>query len=261
MDVLLDLSVPLTIVLWGRWYYSLQLGRTLGASRRGRVALALVPVFCAIFLFAILKRLSAYNVKSDPTTVVLYLMFGASWLGLTQLVFGLLGVSARDDVLERGNPAAAWIISGQLIGTAFCFAGANVGNGPGPEVVTLCAFLSTFTLLLLWFLIDHAASLTDTITIDRNVGIGIRLCGWLVANGIVLGDAVSGNWKSATATARDFAGCAWPAAAFAVLVAFLERKLRTLGPDHPWNRARSSMILAVVYVVCTAGYAWKRGIY
>jgi uncharacterized membrane protein YjfL (UPF0719 family) len=261
MDPLLGLSVPLAIVLWGRWYYSLRLGRTLRASRQGRKALALVPVFCAIFLFAILKRLSANNVKSDSTTVVLYLMFGASWLGLTQMVFGLLGVSARDDVLERGNPSAAWVISGQLIGAAFCFAGANIGNGPGPEVVVLCAFLATFALLLLWFLIDRAASLTDTITIDRNVGIGIRLCGWLVADGIVLGDAVTGNWRSATATARDFVGCAWPAAAFAVLVAFLERKLRTLGPDHPWNSARSSMILAVVYVVCATGYAWKRGIH
>src|SRR5271170_7006833 len=154
MDVLLGLSVPATIVLWGRWYYALRLGRTLGLSHRGRWAFALVPVFCLIFLFAVLRGWSAPSVRSDHPTLILYVLFGASWLGLTQLGFGLLGVSARDDVLERGNPAAAWVLSGQLIGTTFCFAGANVGNGPGPEVVMFSATVSTLALLLLWFLVD-----------------------------------------------------------------------------------------------------------
>src|SRR5208282_495873 len=157
MDFLLDLSVPVTIVLWGHWYFSLRVGRPLGGPRQGRLALALIPVLCMVFLFVILRRWSANSVKSDLPTVFLSLSFGASWLGLSQLVFGLLGVSARDDVLERGNAAAAWVISGQLIGTTFCFAGANVGNGPGPEVVLFCALVSTLALFLLWFLVDQAA--------------------------------------------------------------------------------------------------------
>jgi uncharacterized membrane protein YjfL (UPF0719 family) len=260
MDFLLELSVPVAIVLWGRWYYFLWIGQPLRGPHRGRMAFALVPFFCLILLFAVLRRWSANSVKADLLTVLFFLSFGASWLRLSQLVFGLLGVSARDDVLERGNPAAAWVICGQLVGATFCFSGASVGDGPGPEVVVWCALLSTVSLFLLWFLVDRVASVADTITIDRDLGTGIRLSGWFVATGIVLGDAVTGDWKSMSATARDFALCAWPAAAFALLMAFLERRLRTREAD-PWNSPRRSMVLAGVYIACAAGCAWKRGIH
>ncbi len=261
MDFLLDLSVPVTIVLWGHWYFSLRVGQSLGGPRRSRLAFALIPPLCIAFLFLVLRGWSANSVKSDLPTVFLFLSFGASWLGLTQLVFGLLGISARDDVLERGNLAAAWVISGQLIGATFCFAGANVGNGPGPEVVLLCALVSTLALFLLWFLVDQAASVADTITIDRYLGTGIRMCGWFAATGIVLGDAVTGDWKSTSATWRDFGECAWPAAGFALFTSILERKFRTLEPNHRWNGAPRSMALAAVYVVSASVYAWKRGIH
>jgi hypothetical protein len=261
VDLLLDLSIPIAIVLWVRWYHSLRLNRTLRITRPGRVAFALIPALSMIFLFAILKRLSADSVKSDSLTVVLFLFFGATWLGLTQLVFGLLGISALDDVLERGNLAAAWVISGQLVGATFCFAGANVGNGPGPEVVAFCALLSTMALVFAWFVVERIASVADTITIDRHLGTGIRLCGWLIATGIVLGGAVTGSWKSVSGTVRDFAVYAWPAAAFALLMAFLERKLCALGPNDRWNSARSSTVLAAVYIALATGYAWKMGIH
>ncbi|HEY6387548.1 MAG TPA: hypothetical protein VIX91_17875, partial [Candidatus Acidoferrum sp.] len=77
MDFLLDLSIPIAIALWVRWYHSLRLNRTLRIARPGRVAFALIPALSMIFLFAILKRLSADSVKSDSLTVVLFLLFGA----------------------------------------------------------------------------------------------------------------------------------------------------------------------------------------
>jgi len=261
MDVLVGLSIFLTTVLWGRWYYSLLLGRSFRSPGHGRMALALVPLFCMILLFAVLLIWSANNVKTDLLTVMLYIMLGAGWLGLAQLVFGLLGISARDDVLERRNPAAAWVISGQLIGTTFCFAGANVGNGPGPEVVIFCVVLSTSALFLLWFSVDRAASIADTVTIDRHLGTGIRMCGWLIATGIVLGDAVTGDWKSTYGTMCDFAVCAWPLVVVALLIVYLERKTRSLSSDNPWNGGPRSIIIAAVFVLCATGYAWKRGIH
>ncbi len=260
MDVVLGLSVPVTIVLWGRWYYSLRLGRSLGLSQRGRWAFALVPLFCGLFLFAVLRSWSAASVRSDFTTLVLYVLLGASWVALAQLSFGLLGVSARDDVLERRNPAAAWVISGQLIAATFCFVGANVGNGPGPEVVLFCAALSIVALILLWSLVDSIAAMADTITIDRNTGAGIRTCGWLIATGIVLGAAVTGNWRSTASTLRAFAACAWPAAALALLVALFERRMRSLAADNRWSSVRSSIAVAALFVLGAAAYSWKRGI-
>ena len=51
----------------------------------------------------------------------------------------------------------------QLIAGTCCFAGANVGNGPGPEVVLFCALLATLWLALLWLLLDRLASATDSV--------------------------------------------------------------------------------------------------
>jgi uncharacterized membrane protein YjfL (UPF0719 family) len=260
MDVLLELSVPVAILLWGRWYYSLRLGRILGLSQRGRSAIALTSVFCMFFLFAIVGEWSAKSVKSNFSTSVLFYSFGASWLGLTQLIFGLLGVSTRDDVIERRNPAAAWVVSGQLLGTTFCIAGANVGNGPGPEAVMYHVAISTSTFILSWLLVNSIASIADTITIDRHVGAGIRTCGWLIATGIILGEAVTGDWKAAPSTLRDFTAYGWPAAALALLVGLFERRMRGLAEDNRWNSAQRSMAFAALLVVGAVVYAGKRGI-
>jgi hypothetical protein len=260
MDVLLELSVPVTILLWGRWYYSLRLGRTLGLSRRGRSATALTSVLCMFFLFAVVHGWSAKSVKSNFPTTVLFLSFDVSWLGLTQLILGLLGVSTRDDVLERRNTAAAWVVSGQLIGATLCIAGANVGNGPGPEAVMYCAAISTTAFILSWLLVNSIASIADTITIDRHAGAGIRTCGWLIATGIILGEAVTGDWKSAPSTLRDFAAYGWPAAALALLVGLFERRMRGLAEDNRWNSAQRSMAFAVLLVVGAVVYGFKWGI-
>jgi uncharacterized membrane protein YjfL (UPF0719 family) len=260
MDVLLELSVPATILLWGRWYYSLRLGRPLGLSQRGRSAIALTSVFCMFFLFAVVRDWSAKSVKSNFPATILFVSFGASWLGLTQLIFSLLGVSARDDVIERRNPAAAWVVSGQLIGTTFCIAGANVGNGPGPEAVMYCAAISTTAFILSWLLANSIASIADTVTIDRHVGAGIRTCGWLIATGIILGEAVTGDWKSAPSTMRDFAAYGWPAAALALFVGLFERRMRGLAEDNRWNSAQRSMAFASLLVVGAVVYACKQGI-
>jgi len=261
MEFLLGVGIFLTIFFWIRWYHPFISRRSFLLRSRSRVALALVPVLCVFGLFLVLLGWSADSVKLNFQWTVTYLLLGAGWLGVTQIIFGFLGVSARDDLLERRNSAAAWTVSGQLIAATSCFAGANIGDGPGPEVVIFCALLSTGALFLLWFLVDRAASISDTVTIDRHLGTGIRACGWLTASGIILGDAVTGDWKSASATLRDFATCAWPAAIFAVVVTFLERKMRSRAGDDAWNRAGASVVLACVYVLCAACYAWKRGIH
>jgi hypothetical protein len=261
MEVLLGLGIFLTIFFWIRWYHPFISRRSFPLRSRGRIALALVPVFCVCGLLLVLLEWSAKSVDSDLLWTLTYLLLGAGWLGVTQAIFGFLGVSARDDVLERRNSAAAWTVSGQMIAATSCFAGANIGDGPGPEVVIFCALLSTGALFVLWFLVDRAASISETVTIDRHLGTGIRVCGWLTATGIVLGDAVTGDWKSASATLCDFATCSWPAAIFAVLVTLLERRMRSHGADDAWNRAGASVVLACVYVFCAVCYAWKRGIH
>ena len=69
-------------------------------------------------------------------------------LGITALA--LCDLSARDDVVERSNRAAIPAIAGGLLAITLCFAGGNIGDGPGWWVVMFCGVLSTGTLLLAW---------------------------------------------------------------------------------------------------------------
>jgi hypothetical protein len=94
-------------------------------------------------------------------------------------------------------------------------AGANIGDGPGFEVVLFCSVLATFYLLVLWFLIAWASGLADSITIECDLGAGIRAGGWFAGTGVVIGACVAGDWISAAATLRDFVRYAWPLAIFA----------------------------------------------
>jgi uncharacterized membrane protein YjfL (UPF0719 family) len=120
-------------------------------------------------------------VRDDLFYLGFYLLLGAAWVGGATFFFSLMGVSARDDVVERRNLSASWAICGALVGTTLCFAGANVGSGPGVHVVLLCALLTTAAFFLLWLslelLVDPSPS--DSITIERNPGAGIRLGGYL----------------------------------------------------------------------------------
>ncbi len=206
-----------------RWYCALAaVGRKV-RSRGWRRPLALVPLVCALLLYFVLARWSAEDVRTDPAYLLFYMVIGIAWLGLFRLPLPLLGLSVRDDVLERGNDAAVWAISGALIGGMCCFAGANVGNGPGWWVVLFSGLLSTAALLLLWWAVHLGSRLIEKITVDRDCGAGVRAAGFLVGAGLMLGRAAAGDWVSAAATMADFGRMAWPAAVLAGAVVMIER--------------------------------------
>jgi hypothetical protein len=46
---------------------------------------------------------------------------------------------------------------------------------------------------------------------ERDLASGLRLCGLLVANGLILGRAVAGNWHSEAATIHDLIHDGWAA--------------------------------------------------
>jgi uncharacterized membrane protein YjfL (UPF0719 family) len=220
-----------------------------------------VPLGCGLFLLIVLSKLSSGDVRSDSELVGQYCLLGLAWLGLTERVFALLGVSMRDDVIERRNTAASLVIAGELVAVTCCFAGANVGNGPGVEVVLFCAAISTLSLLLLWIMFDRIALVGDTLTIDRDVFAGIRVAGWLVATGIVLGSAIAGDWYSVHRTLIDFGAYAWPALALTGAAALFEARFRNY-PVTSWpNKIPFSLAVGISYVLIAALYVCKRGLY
>ena len=231
-NLLLFASAILALLAWGVWYTWLLRVPRLGTHLRPRRLLTFAPVLCAALLYIVLVAASAHDVRDSEIYLTLYLVFGFAWVGVGAHALRLLGLSARDDVVERDNESAALAIAGALVALTLCFGGGNIGDGPGWWVVLFSAVLATGTLALLWYLLDRSTALADQITIERDPAAGLRLAGFLVAAGLVLGRAVAGDWLSAPATVRDFALAGWPVLPLLVLAIAIDRATR-ITPERP----------------------------
>jgi len=165
---------------------------------------------CAFAILAMLLKWSAPSVREDPNEVLFYLLFCLLCVTLTQILLMFAGISLRDDVVKRDNRAAEAVVAGVTLGATLCAGGANVGEGPGFEVVLLCAALSIGSLLFSWVLIAHLAGAADRITIERDLSVGMLTGGWLAGIGMAFAAGVAGDWISLSATLRDFARYAFP---------------------------------------------------
>lgn len=119
---------------------------------------------CVSALYLALVKCSAPDGREDSGEISFYLVFSMIWIALVQAASTFLGISVRDDVAERGNNSAAFVAAGLTIGATCCIAGANVGDGPGFEVVLFCGALATTCLLALWVLVAQISGVADAIT-------------------------------------------------------------------------------------------------
>lgn len=240
--------------LWITWYVGAVSVVRLGAPAPGKAMVFWWPVICAIALFIVLKTVSADDVRDDTLYLTFYMVLGAGWLGGATKLSMLAGLSARDDILERGNAAAVPALAGALLGFTFCFAGGNVGNGPGWSVVVFAAGLATVTLATLWLAFDRLTTVSDAVTIERDRAAGLRLGGLLAAAGLILGRGVAGDWVSSAATVADFVRTAWPAVVLFVGAALVERTARVT-PDRPTTSAALLGLLpATAYLTAAVAY-------
>jgi len=259
MEILFVLGLFFAVVLWIPTYNAVLQVHSLRSGNKHRIAIALLPLLCLLFIAIVLLKRASPDVRSDSNWIVLYLAGGTAWLQLGLFLLSFLGVSPRDDVLERKNPAAAWVVYGTLIATTFCYSGANIGRGPGPEVVLFSAILSSACLLMLWFCLERISGLADRITIERDEGAGIRAGGWMVGVGIILGSAVAGDWNSYRATLWDLARYGWVSlilllAGVLVEIAFNPASRRERIPKGP------SVAVALAYILTASSYVAWRGV-
>lgn len=260
MEVLLFPGVIIALYLWFRFYSALFRVRQFRPNTTHRKLSVVLPLLSMAFIFVVLLTLSSPDVQSNAEWIIWYTIGGAVWLRLGLFVLSLLGVAARDDVLERHNSAAAWVVYGVMIGTTLCYAGSNIGSGPGPEVVLFCAVLSTTFLFAFWFVLERAFQLADKITIERDESTGIRVCSWLASLGLIFGGAVAGDWASVEGTLRDFFRYAWVALLFlfsAMVIEVLFKRSKASGTSH----RSTSAILALIYVAAAAVYVASRGVH
>jgi len=248
------------IFAWFRWYAPLLSISPLYSSRTSRLPLLLLPVFGAMLLFGVLRTLASFDVRDDPTYLGLYMVIGLFWIPLGLWCFRVFGLSAREDAVERRNPAALYALSGALVAMTVCYAGGNIGNGPGWWAVFHSAGLASGTLLLLMAALNMLVRIFDSVTIERDVSAGLRLAGLLIGLGLILGRAAAGDWYSFEQMNRVFVNQAWVVVilmAFALVIEFVLRPTA----EHPNRPALMAGVIPGVFyvVVATALIAWEVG--
>lgn len=217
-------STALGALSWGILIWqSIRIGRRFRRSKVCRPFYGSL-LGCVGIIGLVLTQYAAGDVRHDPKYIGFYTILGAAWLGLVFRMMSLFGMNYRDEVLERGNCAASWAVAGALAGLTLCYAGGNIGNGPGWWVVLFSAGLATAAFFLFWIILAQWTDLVDTVTIDRDPAAGIRTGGILAALGLILGNAVAGDWHSAEATLHDFVRLGWPSLFLLGIAAFLERQ-------------------------------------
>jgi hypothetical protein len=224
----------------------------LGASRTVRLqVLWILPAVLAL-LFSFLRRYADAQVRVSPLYQFFYLLMGAAWIGTFAAGLAWLGVSLRDDVLERRNPAArtAWMAA--VFAITFCFAGSNIGDGPGWWVVVFCAALATGALFLLWALLAAGTGLRERVIVERDRTAGRRLAGFFLAAGLILGRAAAGDWISVAATWTDFGRAGWPALLLLAFAFVIERILAVMAREEPRGIPGTGAPIAMAYLAFAA---------
>ena len=204
-----------------------------------------------------LTTVSASDVRSDAFYIAYYAAMGWGWLGVVLLATEGLGLSIRDDVLERRNDAALVALGGVLLGHALAFTGGNIGEGPGWWCVVVASGLASLSLLGVWLLMHAIARVPDLLTVERDLGAGVRTAGLLVACGAVFGRVAAGDWLSLTDTIVSFVAVAWPALGIVAIAGIVERALdpsRTVP-----GRLPLSLVAAAGYLAAGAAIVARVG--
>ena len=120
-----------------------------------------------------------------------------------------------------------------MMSVLLIYTGGNIGEGPSFWNNIFCGVLGIGTFLVLWLCLELGGAVAQSVAEERDVATGLRAGSFAVAQGLILGRALAGDWHSMLATIEDFARAGWPAAALTVLAIVCERLLRP-GPRCPF---------------------------
>ncbi|HET7694526.1 MAG TPA: hypothetical protein VFK57_02370 [Vicinamibacterales bacterium] len=240
----------MTFLFWARL-------SPLRPGARGVQALTVAVSVCGVAILLVLETLASFDVVDAPEYQFMYGVLGLAWLRIGERFFAFAGLSVRDDLIERRNGAAIAAMAGAFAGLTLCYAGGNIGDGPGWWVVVFSSGLASACWFAAWLLLAQFSPAMDAVTIDRDPAAGLRAGGFLAAIGLLLGRGAAGDWYSAGDTLTDVAGVL-PAVGIILAIAIAVE--RTARPTA--QRPRGSLVLhgavpAVLYLAMAAAAVWS----
>jgi hypothetical protein len=220
---------------------------------RAHLWLLIGVVFGGLALLVVaLHTWGAKEVRTDAESILFLAAVGGVWQITAMALFPWLGLSIRDDAMERHNRAALIALLGALVAVQVSYICGNIGEGPSYWNNVFSAGLATGGLILLWLALQIAADISGSVAEERDVASGIRFCGFMLACGLIFGRAVAGDWVSESATVHDFARDGWPAVALCAVSIPVERVLRP-SRQKPFPSPVACGVLPALGYLCGAG--------
>jgi len=222
-------------------------------------AFYLCAVAALTFVAVTLEFWGAAEIRATVSEVFFLTLMAAVWLILATKLFPWMGLSLRDDAVERKNVSALIALCGAVLALGIIYAGANLGEGPSFTNNFFCDVIGSASFFLLWFLLELFGKVSRSIAEDRDLATGLRTCGLFLAFGLIIGRALAGDWHSKTATVQEFIRDGWPAAILLVLALIVEPFARPnrRQPFPPWPAY--GLLPAAVYISLSAVWLWHLG--
>jgi uncharacterized membrane protein YjfL (UPF0719 family) len=217
------------------------------------VAASLIMTAVALHLWG------AAEIRANAGEVLFLTFGGAVWLTVATKLFPWLGLSFRDDAVERRNIAALVALCGAVVAVAIIYAGGSLGEGPSFMNNFFSAAVGTAGWFALWILFEFGAKVSRSIAEERDLASGLRLGGLLLAIGLILGRAAAGDWHSEAATIQGIIHDGWPAAVLWGITLLVERFARPSRrcPFPSWPGF--GLLPAFLYLALAAAWLWHLG--
>jgi uncharacterized membrane protein YjfL (UPF0719 family) len=244
------------VVLWWRWL--------IAVPKLGRGPLVILPLIGTLVLsvglvMPVAWYWSAKEIRHGQPYMWLVMVMGGACLIVCSGLCGWFGISVREDACERRNAAATVALCGALLGGAFIYCGSITGEGPSFWNNAFSVALGSAVWFALWFGADAVSGVTRAVTEDRDTASGVRFGAYLLAQGLVLGRALAGDWHSAAATTRDLMRDGWPALVLLVLATIVDRTLKPT-PSNPFpSWGTRGLPLAAIYFGIAAAWLARLG--
>ena len=143
---------------------------------------------------------ASHGLVADLTDQVLYGFLGLILLSASPMVNDRLLLpkfSIIDEIVKDRNLGVAAVVAGSFIATGFVVGGALSGEGGGLDTALLFWLFGQLALLLSVFIYGKVVPYDIHAQLEAdNVAVGVALSGAIIALGIIVGGAVSGDFES-----------------------------------------------------------------